>query len=120
MKARVVVLALASVSFAQSAQHEFPGQQHEKATKSKKHGKGTAALIGGGAGSVVSGVAKGAGSVATGVGKGAVDLATLHPIDAGAAIGTGAFKAGKDVTVGSVKGAGKIGKGVGHAVKKVL
>ncbi len=71
-------------------------------------------------GSVAGGVAKGAGSAAAGVGKGALDLATLHPIDAGAAIGTGAVKAGKDVTVGSVKGVGKIGKGVGHAVKKVL
>jgi hypothetical protein len=69
---------------------------------------------------LASGVAKGAGSAATGVGKGALDLATLHPIDARAAIGTGAVKAGKDVTVGSVKGVGKIAEGVGHAVKKVL
>jgi hypothetical protein len=29
-------------------------------------------------------------------------------------------KAGKDVTVGSAKGVGKIGKGVGHALKKIL
>jgi hypothetical protein len=118
------VLALASLSFAQpasqSVQDEVPARTHGKEKKSKKHGKGTAAEIGGGVGSVASGAAKGAGSAATGVAKGAVDLATLHPIDAGAAIGTGAVKAGKDVTVGSVKGVGKIGKGVGHAVKKVL
>jgi hypothetical protein len=31
-----------------------------------------------------------------------------------------AVKAGKDVTVGSVKGVDKIGKGVGHALKKIL
>jgi hypothetical protein len=120
----VSVLALASLSFAQpaaqSAGDDVPAQTHVKEKKSKKHGKGTAAEIGGGVGSVAGGVAKGAGSAATGVGKGALDLATLHPIDAGAALGTGAVKAGKDVTVGSVKGVGKIGKGVGHLVKKVL
>ncbi len=122
MKAFVLflVMALAPVSFAKSAQDQVPAQPNGKVKKSKKHGKGTAAEIGGGVGSVASGVAKGAGSAATGVGKGAVDLATLHPIDAGAAIGIGAVKAGKDVTVGSVKGVGKVGKGVGHAVKKVL
>ncbi|HKD07331.1 MAG TPA: hypothetical protein VKB79_15620 [Bryobacteraceae bacterium] len=92
----------------------------EKAHKSKKKSKGAAAEIGGGVGSVGGGVAKGAGSAATGVGKGALDLATLHPIDAGVSVGTGAVKAGKDVTVGSVKGAGKIGKGVGKTVRKVL
>ncbi len=120
----VSVLSLASKSFAKgaarSAQEEVPPQTHADAKKSKKHGKGTAAEVGGGVGSVASGVAKGAGSAATGVGKGAVDLATLHPIDAAAAVGTGAVKAGADVTIGSVKGVGKIGKGVGHAVKKVL
>ena len=59
-------------------------------------------------------------SAATGAAKGAVDLVTLHPIDAGVAVGTGAVKAGKDVAVGSVKGVGKIGKGVGRALKKIL
>jgi hypothetical protein len=61
MKARVFVsvvvsiLSLASVSFAhrgaQSAQEDVPGQTHGKARKSKKHGKGTAAEVGGGVGS---------------------------------------------------------------------
>jgi hypothetical protein len=109
-------LAFAPVSFAQSPQSEIPG----KPEKSKKPKKGAAAEVGGGVGTAAGGVAKGAGSAALGVGKGAVDLATLHPIDAGAAVGTGAVKAGKDVAVGSAKGAGKIGRGVGHALKKIF
>jgi hypothetical protein len=54
------------------------------------------------------------------VGKGAVDAVTLHPLNAVGDVGTGAAKAGKDVTVGSAKGVGKIGKGVGHAFRKIF
>jgi hypothetical protein len=121
----VAGLALVFGAAAQSSQPDSRDQnaetpaKAEKAHKQKKN-KSAAAEIGGGVGAVGGGAAKGAGSAATGVGKGALDLATLHPIDAGAAVGTGAVKAGKDVTVGSVKGAGKIGKGVGKAVKKIL
>jgi hypothetical protein len=71
-------------------------------------------------GTVACGTAKGAGNAAKGVGKGAVDLATLHPVNAAGAVGTGAAKAGKDVAVGSKKGVGKIGKAVGHALKKIF
>jgi hypothetical protein len=78
-------------------------------TTARKPNKGAAAEVGSGAGTAAAGVAKGVG-----------DLATLHPIDAGAAVGTGAAKAGKNVAGGSVKGVGKIGKGVGHALKKIL
>jgi hypothetical protein len=109
-------LALASASFGQSTQPAATA----KPVKAKKPSKGAAAEVGDGVGTAAGGVAKGAGSAATGLAKGAVDLATLHPIDAGAAVGTGAVKAGKDVTVGSVKGVGKVGKGVGHALKKIL
>ena len=118
MKASVLffALALASSSFGQSPETDTPG----KTQKVKKPKKGTAADVGSGVGTAAGGVAKGAGSAASGAGKGAVDLATLHPIDAGAAAGTGAVKAGKDVTVGSAKGVGKIGKGVGHALRKIL
>ena len=52
--------------------------------------------------------------------KGAVDVATLHPIDAGAAVGEGAVKGGYDVTKGTAKGAGNVGKGVGKVFKKIL
>ena len=48
--------------------------------------------------------------------KGAGDLITLHPVQAGASVGKGAVVAGKDVTVGTAKGTGKIAKGVGKAL----
>lgn len=103
-------LALASASFAQSGRDDA----EVRTVKAKKpKSKGAAREIGGG-------VAKGAGDAASGAGNAAVDLATLHPIDAGVAAGTGAARAGKDVSVGTVKGAGKIGKGVGHALGKIF
>jgi hypothetical protein len=98
-------LALASASFGQSTQSDAAA----KPVKAKKPKKGAAAEVG-----------SGVGAAATGAAKGAADLATLHPIDAGVDVATGAAKAGKDVTVGSVKGVGKVGKGVGHALKKIL
>jgi hypothetical protein len=116
--ALIFALALASSAFSQSPQTDTRVRK-EKVRKSKPH-KGAASDVGNGLGTAGGGAARGAGSAATGAGKGAVDLATLHPIDAGVAAGTGAVKAGKDVTTGSVKGAGKIGKGVGHALKKIL
>ena len=118
MKAFVLfcALALASPGFAQSSESDRP----VKAEKNRKPRKGAAAEIGSGLGTTAAGVAKGAGSAASGAGKGALDLVTLHPIDAGVAVGTGAGKAGKNVTVDTAKGAGKIGKGLGQALKKIL
>ncbi|MDP9171824.1 MAG: hypothetical protein M3N54_14505 [Acidobacteriota bacterium] len=110
-----VSFALVSLSLGQTPQDDQPART-EKAAKRK----GAAAEVGSGVGAAAGGVAGGAASAATGVGKGAVDLVTLHPIDAGVAVGTGAAKAGKDVAVGSVKGAGRIGRGVGHALRKIL
>ena len=109
-------LAVTSASFGQPLQAD-PAAETKK-VKNKK--KGAAGEVGSGVATTDGGAAKGAGSAASGVGKGAVDLATLHPIHAGAAVGTGAAKAGKDVAVGSAKGVGKIGKGGGHALKKIL
>ncbi len=113
----ISALVLSQLAFAQA-----PSQTATKTkpAKAKKPQKGSASQIAGGVGTAAGGVAKGAGSAATGAAKGAVDLATLHPLNAGAAIGTGAAVAGKDVAVGSVKGAGKVAKGVGHAIKKIL
>jgi len=67
-----------------------------------------------------TGAAKGAGNLAKGTAKGAVDLATLHPIDAATSVAGGAASAGKNVAVGTATGAGKITRGVGRAIKKVL
>jgi len=92
------LLALTPAIYAQSPE----GSQPVKKEQTKKKGKGA-----------VSEVAGGVGSAAGGAAKGAVDLATLHPIDAGAAVGTGAVKGAKGVTVGTAKG-------VGHVLKKIF
>lgn len=98
------------------------GQSDENRTSApeKKHGPGAAHDIGSGAGNIGTGAAKGAGNLAKGTAKGAGDLVTLHPIDAGAAIGKGAVGAGKDVAVGTTKGTGKIARGIGKTFKKIL
>jgi len=114
------MLILVLPAFAQPAQSDEPSATENHSGKKKKHSKGAASEIGSGAGSVGGGVAKGAGAAASGAANGAVDLVTLHPIDAGVSVGTGAVKAGKDVTIGSAKGAGKIGKGVAHVFGKIF
>src|SRR5579863_9108491 len=119
MKTLIICLALVMAAFAQSSPDDTNAQQPHSA-KPKKPKKGAASEVGSGAGSIAGGTAKGAGHAAQGVGKGVADVATLHPVDGAAAIGTGAAKAGKDVTVGTVKGVGKIGKGVGHALGKIF
>jgi len=84
------------------------------------HSRGPAGEIGSGVGSVASGAGKGAGHAAEGAGKGAADVVTLHPIKGATNIGKGAGEAGKDVTVGTAKGTGKVVKGVGKVFKKIF
>jgi len=91
-----------------------------QAQPEQKHSRGAGKEIGSGAGDLGKGAAKGAGNLAKGAGKGVLDLVTLHPINAAASVGKGAAVGGKDVAVGSVKGTGKIGIGVGKAVKKIF
>jgi hypothetical protein len=86
----------------------------------QRHEPGPGREIGNGAGTVGIGVAKGAGDLGKGTGKGAANLVTLHPVRAGASVGTGAATAGKDVAVGTAKGSGKIAKGIGRAFKKLF
>jgi hypothetical protein len=73
-----------------------------------------------GTGNIAGGAGKGAADAAKGAGKGAADLATLHPIDAAGSVGKGAGSAGKDVGVGTVKGTGKIAKGIGRGIKHLF
>lgn len=73
-----------------------------------------------GTGNIAGGAGKGAADAAKGAGKGAADLATLHPIDAAGSVGKGAAGAGKDVGVGTVKGSGKIAKGIGRGIKHLF
>lgn len=110
-------LVLAFAAWSQSSVEPNPPGRPEQ---QQKHKRGAAKEIGSGAGSVGVGAAKGAGDVGKGAGKGAADLVTLHPVEAGASVGKGAAKAGKDVTVGTAKGAGKVTKGIGRAVKHVF
>ena len=74
-------------------------------------------------------IGRGGEDVGKGVGKGSVDLgkgaagsvgnlATGHPISAGASLGKGTAGFGKHAGVGTGKGAVKIGKGVGGEFKK--
>ena len=73
-----------------------------------------------GAGNIGTGAVQGARDLAKGTAKGAVNLATLHPIDAGVSIGKGAVKTAKTLRSARLREPGKIGKGVGRAIKKVL
>jgi len=107
------------LALSNSGQAQNPTTDQKRVAEQKPQ-PGAAGEIGNGAGAIGTGVAKGTGHLAKGTAKGAVDLVTLHPLEAGASIGKGAAMAGKDVTVGTVKGTGKIGKGVGKAFKKVF
>jgi hypothetical protein len=102
-------IALGGCGWCQSSQ---PAESKQEPSAGKE--------MGAGAGTVGVGAAKGAGDVAKGAGKGAVDLATFHPVNAGAAIGKGAARGGKDVVVGTAKGTGKMAKGAGRALKHLF
>ena len=110
VRGAVLGLALASLCWAQSS--EEPSDRRVE--------PGPGRQIGSGAGNIGMGAAKGAGDLAKGVAKGAGDLATLHPIDAGVAVGRGAGTAGKDISVGTVKGSAKIVKGAGRAFRRIF
>src|SRR5689334_12035328 len=112
-------IVLVACVYAQSGEDQS-SVSDRPAPVEQKQGRGAVREIGRGAGNVGTGIAKVAGHVAKGTANGAVSLVTLHPIDAGVSVGKGAAAAGKDVTVGTVKGAAKITKGVGKAIKKVL
>ena len=118
MKAVMISFVLAACGWAQSVPDQ--SSTGDKTAPERKQERGAARDIGGGAGNVGTGVAKGVGDAAKGTAKGAVDLATLHPIDAGVSVGKGAATAGKDVTVGTVKGTAKITRGAGKAIKTIF
>src|SRR5580693_5920938 len=114
-----LLFALAVVVPSQAASDQSSAA-NPKSGHSQKKGRSPGGDVASGTGDIGKGAAKGAGNLAVGAGKGAVDLVTLHPIDAAASVGKGGVVAGKDVTVGTVKGTGKIGRGIGKAVKKLF
>ena len=104
---------------------EFPITGHSQTAATaeqpaRKHGRSAGGDIGSGAGNIGKGVGKGAGNIAEGACKGAVDLVTLHPLNAAADLGKGGVSAGKNIGVGTAKGTGKIARGTGKAIKKLL
>ena len=113
-----LVIGVASLAFGQSDPQQSPAAEQTNHNQKSKPGAGRE--IASGAGSVGTGSAKAAGNVAKGGGKAAADLVTLHPIDAAGAAGKGAAEAGKDVTVGTVRGTGKVAKGIGGIFKKIF
>lgn len=102
------------------AQTTTPQSRHEKGSKKVKKEPGPGRQVANGAGNIAAGAGKGAGAAAKGTGKGALDLVTLHPVDAAGSVGKGAGTAGKDVGVGTAKGAGKIFKGIGRGIKHIF
>jgi hypothetical protein len=109
---------LTSCSWGQYVADENP--EPRKTVQQPKTAPGAGRDIGSGAANLGTGAARGAGDLGKGAAKGIGNLATLHPIDAGVSVGKGAGAAGKDVTVGAVKGTAKIGRGFGKVVKKIL
>jgi hypothetical protein len=114
------LLAIGATAFGQASsenQQAIGSNESVQKHKGKKAGPGRETAQGGE--DIGKGVGKGAVSAGKGAGGAASDLATLHPLDAGASLGKGAAGAGKDVGVGSVKGSAKIGKGIGSWLGKL-
>jgi hypothetical protein len=89
-------------------------------SRSAKRGRSPGGEIASGSCTLAKGAAKGVGHVAEGAGKGVADLATLHPIGAATALGSGGVSGGKDIAVGAAKGAGQIAKGIGRGLKHIF
>ena len=107
MKSCMLVALLIGSAWAQSGQAPRPE-------------RGPGKEISSGAASIGTGAAKGAAAAGMGTAKAAADLVTLHPINAGATAGRAAGAAGKDITVGAVKGTARITKGVAKGLKKLF
>ena len=118
----ILGLALALSTWCQSTAEQSTTitKTGQKKVREKKSQPSPGRQVANGTGNIAGGAAKGAGDAAKGAAKGAGDLVTLHPIDAAASVGKGAGSAGKDVTVGTVKGTGKVAKGVGRGIKHIF
>lgn len=118
----ILGLGLAFSAWGQSGtdQGSSAANSQQKKVRQQKGEPSAGRQVANGTGNVAGGVGKGAGNAAKGVGKGAGDLVTLHPIDAATSVGKGAGGAGKDVGVGTVKGTGKIAKGIGRGIKHLF
>jgi hypothetical protein len=115
------VLVLGSPSFGRQTAAQSGPADNATAQSAKKHkgSKSAGKEVGDGGKDIGKGAGKGAESMGKGTAKAAGDLATLHPVDAGASLGKGAAGLGKDVGVGTTKGGTKIAKGTGKGVGKL-
>lgn len=113
--ALIIILALPDFGQSNTGQESNPAPQ-SSASKDKTNSPGKE--IGHGGEDIGKGAAKGSVDLGKGALGGAGNLATGHPIDAGASVGKGAIGFGKNVGVGAAKGTYKIGKGIGGLIKK--
>ncbi len=114
-------LALALPLWSQSSTGQnTTTETKQKTVRNQKTQPSAGRQMANGAGNIAGGAARGAGAAAKGTAKGAGDLVTLHPIDAATSVGKGAGRAGKDASVGAVKGTAKVTKGVGRAIKHIF
>jgi hypothetical protein len=116
----VFSLALSAPAQSNTDQSSTTQTRKEKVVRKDKTQPSPGRQVANGTGNIAGGAGKGAADAAKGAGKGAADLATLHPIDAAGSVGKGAAGAGKDVGVGTVKGTGKIAKGIGRGIKHLF
>jgi hypothetical protein len=113
-------LALALTAWGQTSSDQNTSGTKPKSVRKQKNEPSPGRQMANGAGNVAGGAARGVGSAAKGTAKGAGDLVTLHPINAATSVGKGAAGAGKDVSVGAVKGTAKVTKGIGRAIKHIF
>jgi hypothetical protein len=106
-------------AWAQSGADQKP-ETGRQAVQAQHHARGPAGEIGSGAGAIGTGAARGAGNLGKGTAKGAANLVTGHPVNATASFGKDTGTAGKDLTVGAVKGTAWITKGVAKGFKKLF
>ena len=113
-----VAMAFAVCGWSQSSTDQKPAETH-KASHSAKKTTGPGMEMGKGSGDIGKGVAKGTGDLAKGTAGSVGNLAHGNVGGAGVSLGKGAVGFGKNTAVGTTKGVGKIGKGLGGEFKKL-
>jgi len=113
-----MAMAFAVCGWSQSSPDQKPPEKH-KASHSAKKTTGPGKEMGKGSADMGKGVAKGTGDLAKGTAGSVGNLAHGNVAGAGASLGKGAAGFGKNTAVGTTKGVGKIGKGLGGEFKKL-
>ncbi|MFZ0963749.1 MAG: hypothetical protein WAO35_23025 [Terriglobia bacterium] len=114
----VFTIAFSVYGWSQSNASPAPAQA-PKTTPQVKKQTTPGREMGRGGEDIGKGVAKGTADLVKGTAGGVGNLARGNVGSAGASFGKGVGSMGKNVTVGTVKGAAKIGKGLGGEFKKL-